>query len=557
MNHKTLRNTPAPQFAMKPLALCIAALFALPSLAAPPAANALPEGGRISAGQASISQSGNRMDITQGSNRTVLDWNSFNIGSNARVDFIQPNASASALNRVSTGDASRIYGQLNANGQVWLINPAGVVFGAGSKVDVGGLVASTLDTLNSDFMNGKAEFKGSGGNVLNQGNLHAKDGGTIALIGNQSINEGVISAKLGNVVLAAGNKVTLNNGADGRLQVAVDPATLNTLVENRQLIQADGGQILMTSSAAGQLRSAVVSNSGTLQARTIANHQGKILLLSDMQQGQTNVGGTLDASAPQGGDGGFIETSGAKVNIASNAHITTNTNNGKTGTWLVDPQDFTIAASGGDMTGLALSTQLDSTNVTLQSSSGATAGSGDLNVNDSVSWGANNTLTLQAERNVNINANITATGDTAGLTLTPAGAGTYNLNNGAQINLSGATPSLNIAGTTYTVINDVNALQAMNGDLAGNYALGSNIDASATAGWNSGAGFVPVGAGFVSPGLSLTYASFPDNSFHGVFDGFNHTITGLDSVVTRYGATRRDSEFAQQQGMTKAVSCNA
>ena len=276
------------------------------------------------------------------------------------------------------------------------------------------------------------------------------------------------------------------------------------------------------------------NNTGLIQARTLENHGGVISLLGDMQSGQVNVGGTLDASAPTGGNGGFIETSAATVKVAGDAKVTTLAPTGKTGTWLIDPQDYTVAASGGDITGAALGTNLGSTNVILQSSAGASTGAGNVNVNDAVSWSANTTLTLTAANNVNVNAPVTATGSTAGLAINPntangseaaSGTGTFILGAGAAINLPNVSPSsttaLVIGGTPYTVLNSLGAegsttgtdLQGMNGNLSGHYALGSSIDATATSGWNTGAGFMPVGNN-ATP-------------FNGTLDGLGHAISNL------------------------------
>jgi hypothetical protein len=139
---------------------------------------------------------------------------------------------------------------------------------------------------------------------------------------------------------------------------------------------------------------------------------------------------------------------------------------------------------------------------------------GDLNVNDVIAWDANTSLTLSAYRNLNLNAKITATGNTAGLTLNPGmggAGGSYSL--GASVNLPGSSPSVTISDTSYIVINNVTALQAINNNFSGNYVLGTNIDATATSGWNGGAGFVPVGN--ISTGFS------------GTFDGLGNTISNL------------------------------
>jgi filamentous hemagglutinin family protein len=178
-----------------------------PPTPAVPAVNALPTGGQVAAGSASITQSANRIDVTQSSQKAILNWQSFNIGSAAQVNFAQPNASAVALNRVLSSDPSAIFGKLTANGQVFLVNQSGVLFGAGSRVDVGGLVASTMNVTDADFMANRYKFtSGSGsngeGSVLNLGNITAAQGGYVALLSPEVRNEGIISASLGQVVLS-------------------------------------------------------------------------------------------------------------------------------------------------------------------------------------------------------------------------------------------------------------------------------------------------------------------------------------------------------------------
>src|SRR5665647_1720658 len=375
---------------------------------------ALPAGGVVAAGAASISTGAGSTVINQSTQNAALNWQSFNIAASESVRFVQPNSSSVALNRVLGADPASILGSLTANGKVFLVNPNGILFGRGASINVGGLVASTLNITDSDFMAGKYNFTGAGkGAILNQGTINA-DGGYVALLGANVSNEGVISARLGTVVLAAGNAMTLDVAGDGLLNVTVNQGAVNALVQNGGLIRADGGQVLLTAQAAGSLLQSAVNNTGVIQAQTIENHNGTIRLLGDMQSGTVNVGGTLDASAPNGGDGGFIETSAAHVKVQDNARITTAAVQGLTGTWLIDPQDFTIAAPsvGGDIAGTTLSAQLVSSNVTISSDSGHAGVNGDINVNEAVSWTATpspTTLTLNAVRDVNVNAAITAT----------------------------------------------------------------------------------------------------------------------------------------------------
>lgn len=370
------------------------------------------EGGVVTGGQATIGTTGNLTTITQTTSNVIIDWQGFSIGTGQTVQFVQPGATSVALNRVLGPDPSIILGNLNANGNVFLLNPNGVLFGKQSSVSVGGLVASTMNITDANFMAGRYEFTGAGkGLIVNEGNIHANDGGYVALMGRNVSNQGVINARLGSVALAAGEGVTLDVAGDGLLNVAVSRGAVNALVSNGGLIQADGGHVLLTAQAAGDLLDTVVNNTGVIQARTLENHNGTILLLGDMQTGTVNVGGTLDASAATG-DGGFIETSAARVNVASGARVTTAAALGNTGHWLIDPLDFTVgSASGNNISGATLSGQLVTNNITIDTT-GTGGGNGDIFVNDAVSWtasGAPTTLTMNAAGDVNINAAITAT----------------------------------------------------------------------------------------------------------------------------------------------------
>ncbi|MGV8953444.1 MAG: filamentous hemagglutinin N-terminal domain-containing protein [Cypionkella sp.] len=526
-------------FALKTLACSLLLVFGLP-------AYALPVNGVVVAGNASIAAGAGNLTVTQTSQNAALNWQSFNIGAAEAVKFVQPNSSSVALNRVLGSDPSRILGSLTANGKVFLVNPNGIVFGKGASVNVGGLVASSRDILNSDFMAGRYKFDGTGnGAVLNQGTINAPDGGYVALLGANVSNEGVIAARLGTVALAAGKAMTLDVAGDGLLNIAIDQGAVNALVHNGGLIKADGGQVFLTAQAAGDLLHTAVNNTGVIQAQTLQNRNGVIKLLGDMQSGTVNVGGTLDASAPNvgsGGNGGFIETSAAHVNIAPDAKVTTAAANGLTGSWLIDPADFTIAATGGNITGATLNTALGLGAVTITTATGGTsctgatctAGTGtngDIFVNDTVTWSANTALTLNAFRNININSSITSTGATGSLSLlygqgavAAGNTATYNVN--AAVNLAaGANFSTNLgwdgALKNYTVITALGAagsvngtdLQGIGGGLTGNYVLGANIDATATSGWNSNAGFMPIGNN--------------TTNFTGSFDGLGHTISNL------------------------------
>ena len=391
----------------------LGAVSVMPLVAAPAQAQSLPSGGSVAAGSATIAAGNQTVTVNQSSQNVVLNWQSFSIGKDNAVVFVQPNSSAVALNRVVGPDPSNIFGTLTANGNVFLVNSNGIVFGKDASVNVGGLVASTLDISDTDFMGGHYAFAGSGGAVLNNGKISA-DGGYVALLGANVDNRGVINAKLGTVALAAGSAITLDVAGDGLLNVAIDKGAVSALVQNGGMLQADGGRVILTAQAAGELLGTVVNNTGIIRARSIGNRDGRIVLLGDMRSGTVNVAGVLDASAPIGGNGGFIETSAAAVKIANSVRITTDAPLGTNGTWLIDPKDFIVGA-GGDISGVTLSAQLVTTNVTISTLASAgdnTGGNGDIFVNDAVAWtasGTPTTLTLNALRDININAAITAT----------------------------------------------------------------------------------------------------------------------------------------------------
>ncbi|MBN1365965.1 MAG: filamentous hemagglutinin N-terminal domain-containing protein, partial [Syntrophaceae bacterium] len=509
---------------------------------------ALPTGGKITSGKGSISTAGSQMTVTQSTDKMIANWNTFNIGKRAGVTFKQPDADSAALNRIYDQKSSQILGTLSANGKIYLINPSGIIFGEDSQVNVSGLVASTLNIADSDFLVGRYTFlnTGNAGSILNQGKISVIPGGIVALIAPSVTNEGTITANGGSVILGAGNQITLDFTGDGLISYKVDKGAIDALAENKGLIQADGGLVVMTAEAANDLTNAVVNNSGIIEAQTLENKGGRIILMSDMDSGTTTVGGKMDASAPNGGNGGFIETSGKDIKINDSAVVTTAAPIGNNGTWLIDPYNFTIAASGGDVTGAALTTALASNSVTIQTLSGSVSctgvtcgtgnpsGNGDIFVNDNITW-SQNTLTLNAYRNIEINSELFGSG-TAKLSLlygqgavASGNSAIYKIN--APVNLPAGnnfSTKLGSDGTTinYYVIISLGAaadatsgtnqtLQGMarTGNLFGYYALGSNIDAMATSTWNAGLGFSPIGNS--------------STQFTGKFDGLGHTISNL------------------------------
>jgi filamentous hemagglutinin family protein len=261
---------------------------------------ALPTGEQLMAGQASVSTpNANTMQINQSSQKAVINWQGFSVGQQEAVNIQQPNAQAALLNRVVGQDASQIQGRLNANGQVYLVNPNGVIFGRTAQVDVGGLVATTHNITNADFMNGNHHFtqNGATGTVENHGTINTPAGGVVALIGEKVTNTGTINTPQGTTALAAGKTVDLDFKGDGLVEVKVTEAALNAQINNRGAIQADGGRVVLSAKAAGQLIDTVINQDGIVRAQGLAQRNGEIIL----EAAHVNQTGTLDASGQTGG----------------------------------------------------------------------------------------------------------------------------------------------------------------------------------------------------------------------------------------------------------------
>ncbi|EDM7410024.1 hypothetical protein CWG93_22790, partial [Salmonella enterica subsp. enterica serovar Sandiego] len=289
----------------------------------------LPAGGQIVGGQGSISTSGNQMTIHQQTQNMATNWHSFDIGKNNTVQFVQPDSSSVALNRVTGASGSQIMGNLKANGQVFILNPNGVLFGKDARVNVGGLVASTKNLSTADFMKGQYTLSGSGNpgaQVVNQGSLTTAKGGYIVLAGERVSNSGTVTTPSGKAVLAAGKTVTLQLDNGGLTSVSVNGSVVNALVENRGLISATNGQVYLTAKGQDMLLNTVVNNSGTVEAKGLASRGGEIVL-NGGDSGVVSQSGQLLADS-QTGQGGKITLEGQNIHLTGGS-LTSAT--GKTG----------------------------------------------------------------------------------------------------------------------------------------------------------------------------------------------------------------------------------
>ncbi len=207
----------------------LVAVLVAPAIAAPTTTQ-LPTGGQVVAGQAGVTQSGATMTVNQTSQRAAINWQTFDVGSEAQVNFVQPDSNSAILNRVTGPDPSQIFGRINANGQVFLINPSGVYFSPGSSVNVGSFTATTHDIDDNDFMDGNLTFtrNGATGSIVNDGTIVVDLKGYVALLAPEVRNNGVILAQMGTVAMAAGEAYELQFDQNNRLiNIRVEPATVD------------------------------------------------------------------------------------------------------------------------------------------------------------------------------------------------------------------------------------------------------------------------------------------------------------------------------------------
>jgi filamentous hemagglutinin family protein len=442
-----------------------------------PGALANPVGPQVINGQVGFSSQGNVLSVTN-TPGAIINWQSFSINPGEITRFIQQNPNSGVLNRIVGQDPSQILGALQSNGRVFLINPNGILFGQGAQIDVNGLVASTLNISNEDFISGKLNFKAGdkAGNLKNQGAITTPAGGQVYLIAPNVENSGIITSPKGDVMLAAGHTVQLVDSMNPDLRVvlsAPEHEALNlgtiiaqggktgiygALIKQRGIVSADsavvgengkivfkasketildagskttargagkGGEVQVLGESVGLVGDAKLDVSGQNgggtvlvggdyqgknpeipnAARTqigkdveiradaiVSGDGGKVIVWSDEV---TSIYGTISArGGEQGGNGGFVETSG-KQKLVFNGRVDTSARNGKAGTLLLDPQDIVIAngSSAADDAALAnnIVDSLDANSIT------------DVTISEATLAGLSGNVTLQASRDVILN----------------------------------------------------------------------------------------------------------------------------------------------------------
>jgi trimeric autotransporter adhesin len=375
-------------------------LMAAGGLLFPMQALSLPNDPTVVAGQSEITQSGTQMTVTQTTDRSIINWGGYSIDTNELVQYLQPGVNSVSLNRITGGNPSEILGQLLANGQIFLINPSGIVFGKDATINVAGLLATTLNIADTDFLSGRYNFaqddSAALSYVINKGTIIVQDNGYAVLVAPLVSNEGLIVANMGRVALGGAESFSVSFDGQGLVNFAIsapvagEPGTvlipsgqvsdiIKEVVGTPALVEAgsvveEGGMTYLGSA------SGTVINSGTIRADgTAGQNAGSIIIDSNLVSaivpgavlsasgvGENSSGGeikilsegnvaftpgvTAEAKGGISGDGGLVEAS-AGGHIYLGADVNTLAENGETGVYIIDPTTLYVddgSRGGGD-----------------------------------------------------------------------------------------------------------------------------------------------------------------------------------------------------------------
>lgn len=516
-----------------PTCLAVAASLAMSTIAL--AAGPLPQGGQFVAGSGTMYRDATSLGIVQGTDRAVIDWKSFSIGAGNSVSF--QNARAT-LNRVIGEDPSLILGSLTSSGDLYVINPHGMVVGSSGVIATAGrFLASTLDTDDATFMNGGplTFSKRSGGTnaaIVNGGQITSEFGDVILLANSEVDNVGTIDAPHGTTELAAGQQILLQDSTGSR-QVFVQKGSGGAVV-NRGDIEA--AQISLQA-ADGNVY-ALAGNHSVLRATGADLRDGHVWLVADT--GRVWMDGKIDAIDADG-SGGTVDTQAARLRIAGGPTVKANVWNITLPAYVIDAVDAQMLQAnlnGGTSIGIR--------------TTGAGGATGDVHIEFGIHWSGAASLTVDAYHSLTIDeiSKLINVG-TGSLTLR---ADSQAIDNGGSIVNNGVIDWSGSLGTVstyydmngtyvpgamfsnaywysplnsglvtqisaYKLVNNLSDLNNVRTDLNSNYALGRDIDA----GGLQGNLFTPIGGN--------------DAPFLGQFDGQGHTIDSLTVRETNGNAT--------------------
>jgi filamentous hemagglutinin family protein len=380
-----------------------------------------PTGMTVGHGSASARQNGSQLTVTASQN-ALLNWKSFNIAVGETTTFVQPSATSIVFNQIGGASPSQIYGNLNANGIVVLLNSSGFYFGPNSFVSAAGLVVSTANMTPPENSGGGWEFNGPPPlvSIVNYGQIQIGKGGSAFLIADQVENHGTITAPGGTIGLAAGQTVLLSERPDGRgmsMQVTLPQGS----VDNSGNLVADAGTIA--------LQAQVVNQNGIIQADSVQNQNGVIELVASDQlnlgansqilaRGDDSTSGSsggnvtlqsgndfsdsvgsqiVTSGGANGGNGGNVEVSAPDVSSLNSSMAASAQSGWSGGTFFLDPASIILGTSGSG-------TVPSGGTVTSGSNPGTTLS---LNVNTAFLNKNFNAITLQATANITINSDTT------------------------------------------------------------------------------------------------------------------------------------------------------
>ena len=389
---------------------------ALAARAATLSATALPTGGQVATGQASIAQSGTTLNVTQGSNTASINWRSFDVGTAGTVNFTAPSPQSLTVNRVTGPDPSVIAGKINANDRLILINQSGVVFTGNAQVNAQSLIASAAGITDANVKAGKLVLDQPArpnAAIINQGTLTVAQTGLAALVAPRVANSGVIRAKFGHVVLAGAQTAAVDLYGDGLLSLDVsnqvttaptgpDGKNVTSLVTNTGTITAQGGTIQLTAAAAEGIVTNLITVGGRIRANTAATPNGpqggKVAIRAD--GGGVAVTGTVAAQGRKPGtQGGKIEvTATDRVTLANGAVVTAS---GKGGGGTIALGTTLARATGGNA-------------VTAQAAKSVSVASGAVVAANATSSGNGGTIALLSSQSTAMAGTITAKGGPLG-----------------------------------------------------------------------------------------------------------------------------------------------
>jgi filamentous hemagglutinin family protein len=424
--------------------------FAILAIAIAFGASANPHGMTVSSGAATAATSGSQLTVTT-SQAAFLNWQSFNIGAGETTTFVMPSASSLVVNQINGISPSQIWGNLNANGMVVLMNSSGFYFGPHSEIKVGGFVATTAKPPPNFGIGSQWEFSGPppAASIVNYGKISVQPGGSLYLIAADIENHGTLSAPGGSIGLLADKQVLLSDRPDGlglNVQVKLPAGSVN----NDGQIIADGGSILANAQT--------VNQNGLVQANSVREKNGVIELVADdavnlgansiieanggdsgvshggkiaIKSGDTfsdSAGSLVSATGgAQGGNGGAIDLSA--VNIKSlNSTLTATAQRGYLdGKLFFDPYDILLDTTGGP----------SPSGGTVLSTTGSTKAGTVLDLNVNTAFAGFSQITLQAIHNITLASGTgwslsDSTGQTSGKLTLQAGNNIY-LQDGSYI----------------------------------------------------------------------------------------------------------------------------